>query len=221
MIAVNLIPAPRRLAAARRKRITHWCMAGAAYGVTLLAIAAAAWVAGRGGGGELESRLQEVSLQAAQAETQTKKVMADLVSAQERLAAIKRVTGHPDWSVLLSLVSSAREGRVVFDACELEAVTPKAAPSAAGATAPPAGPAPTTPSVATPAAVKGPPGYMLRLSGIARQQREIPQFVLRLEAMRLFEKVSLLESQSRVLDGTEVYGFRIECTLREGGGTTR
>lgn len=218
MIAVNLIPAPRRLAAARRKRITRWCMAGAAYGVALAAIAAAAWVSGRGGGA-LESRLQEVSLQAAQAETQTKKVMADLVSAQERLAAIRRVTGHPDWSVLLSAVSSAREGRVVFDTCELEAVVPKAAASVPAVMPAAGGPATATPAAAAPP--KTAPGYLLRLSGLARQQREIPQFVLRLEAMRLFEKVALLESQSRMLDGTEVYGFRIECTLRDGGGTTR
>ena len=60
---------------------------------------------------------------------------------------------------------------------------------------------------------------MLRLNGIGRQQKEIPKFTQRLEGMGLFERVTLLESQSRLLGETEVYGFRIECTLRDSGGT--
>jgi hypothetical protein len=123
------------------------------------------------------------------------------------------VTGHPDWSVLLDLVSELRQGQIVFELCELGPAAPPT-PAPAAAPAPPGG----TPESTAPARTDV-REYVLRLNGIGRQHKEILKFTQRLEGMGLFERVTLLESQSRLLEETEVYGFRIECTLRDSGGT--
>lgn len=214
MIAVNLIPMARRLAAARRRRIRRWGIVGGFYAVVLACAYGSVVLPGSVGSATLDARIRDVASQAADSEAQTKKVQAEYEAVQSRLRAVRRVTGHPDWSVLLGLISRAREGQVVFEVCELEplAASPaKTAPKPADAA--PGGTAPTSPAPA-PSGTR----YVLRLNGMATQQQEIPKFVLRLEALQLFENVTLLESQARQLDEAEVFAFRIECGLRDPGG---
>ncbi len=54
---------------------------------------------------------------------------------------------------------------------------------------------------------------VLSISGLGRSQPAVSQFVLRLEAMHLFARVTLLDTNRETFLGGEALGFRIDCSL--------
>jgi hypothetical protein len=192
MIAVNLVPADRRRARARRVRIRRWLWAGGMYGLALAG--AFLWAQYRLGirPDSVDARLTEVATEIQSAEQLVEALRAKFALTQKELAATRAVTDHPDWSVLLGLVSGARAGEIVLDSCEL------------------------TPTDTKPGAAIH--RYTLRLGGFGRHQVDIPNFVLRLEQMGLFERVTMLDSRARTDGDVEVFAFRIECSLRDSRG---
>jgi hypothetical protein len=66
------------------------------------------------------------------------------------------------------------------------------------------------------------PSMVLGLSGLGLSQAAVSQFVLKLEATRLFAKVALIDTSRAALERTDAIAFRLECSLDEpaGGGPT-
>lgn len=54
------------------------------------------------------------------------------------------------------------------------------------------------------------------LGGVGRSHAAVTQFVLRIEAMRLFNGVRLSETSMRAAGGIDGVGFRIQCALPAG-----
>lgn len=194
MISVNLIPSERKFARARRTRIRRWLWAGGVYALALAG--ALVWARYRLGvePDAIDARLVAVAGDIQSAERKAESLRAVLAAAKKELAASRAVTDHPDWSILLGLVSGLREGEIVLDSCELAPIEP------------------------VPGAAPTGRRYLLRLGGIGREQPDIPRFVLRLEQTGLFERVAIVDSRARSVGEAEVHGFRVECTLRDPGG---
>jgi Tfp pilus assembly protein PilN len=213
MIPVNLIPARRRRARAVRRRLRAWLAIGAVYGLGLALAWSSVALSGRAPADELDARLLRVAEAIASAETLSAELSTQLAAARRELAAVRSVTEHPDWSILLGLVARERTQDIVLSSFELSPTEPPAPqPTPPGAVTPVSSPG------ATPVAAPSSQGYILHLTGIGRQQRDVPRFILRLEQMGLFSRVTLLESRSRMLGESEVFGFRVECILSDAGG---
>ena len=61
---------------------------------------------------------------------------------------------------------------------------------------------------------------MLRLAGVGRSQAAVSQFVLRLEQLGLFDRVTLLDTRREPFGADSAVGFRAVCIMhvREGAG---
>ncbi|MDB5326347.1 MAG: hypothetical protein JWM57_1916 [Phycisphaerales bacterium] len=125
------------------------------------------------------------------------KLNARLVSIRQQTAAmntnlrsILEVTDRPDWSVLLRIVAQSLGDDLVLGAVDTSS------PNTATATTEP---------------------RRVVLSGVGRSQAAVTQFVLRIEALRLFGHVRLAQTVTQSLRGNEGVGFQLICTLPEGG----
>jgi hypothetical protein len=116
------------------------------------------------------------------------------------LRSVSDVTEHPDWSYLLAAVARALGDDVVLGA--FDAV---AAPAATNATT--AAPAPSDGDL-TP--------RRFTLTGVARSHAAVTQFVLRVESLRLFAKVSIAQAAPKPMRGADGIGFQLVCVLPDG-----
>jgi hypothetical protein len=55
--------------------------------------------------------------------------------------------------------------------------------------------------------------FTLELSGLGRSQASVSQFILRLEQLELFERVTILKTGREMFGEHESIGFRIEATI--------
>lgn len=207
MARVNLIPRPRRHAAAARKRVRRWAWGVAGYGMALLAGyavgAAVLSVDAEDHALALEKTMHRID----ELNNATASLKPQLAEAHTKLSVARTVGDQPDWSLLLAIISSAVHDEVVLTSTKLDAATG----ADAQATSRPSANDKSS-SAAAPA-----PKMSLSLQGMARSQAAVTQFVLRLERLGLFERVDLAKSNRQTVGATEANVFRIDCLLQRAG----
>jgi hypothetical protein len=128
------------------------------------------------------------------------------------------VAHQPDWSVLLGLLAQSLGEEIVLTSCKLESQPPT--PDAPAPMPRPGAAAPAPESTAAAAALREPGArrYTLQISGIGRTQSSVSQFVLRLERLGLFERVTILKTARELFGEHDSIGFRLEATMGSGSG---
>jgi hypothetical protein len=131
-----------------------------------------------------------------------------LAEAQTKLAVARTVGDQPDWSLLLTVISSTLDEEIVLNNARLDTSDASTANRQLGA--------PTSrPSNETDTKI------MVALQGFAKSQAAVTQFVLRLERLGLFDRVEMMNSSRQPFGNGDATGFRIECELRRIGGVRR
>jgi Tfp pilus assembly protein PilN len=105
------------------------------------------------------------------------------------LRAAQEITERPDWSILLAVLADSLGDDVVLEAVDVPAP------------ADPAGPLPQP--------------QRLRLVAQAQSQAAATQFVLRLEALRLFSRVQLEKTTTTTARGGTGVRFQVNCRFAE------
>src|SRR5688572_14747818 len=208
MNGVNFIPRARRELAERRTRLSACSVVAAAY--ALLGVIAFA-ASGTEAVVEDPSVAQQLAQLPGEIDTSRRaltNLQAQLAEAQAKLDAARTVAEQPDWSVLLGLLAQSLGEEIVLTSCKLDsdAVEGDRPVNAqrAGPGAQPAEPQPPRLSGAR---------YTVLLSGLGRTQSSVSQFVLRLEELGLFERVTILKTNREMFGEHESIGFRLEATI--------
>lgn len=200
---LNLMPAARVHAGRRRRRVRAWLTAGCIYGAVLGgAWGYAAFRASQAGsvGDELRTLNERID----RTKADVKEVEGKLLVAQREADAAKEVRDHPDMSVLLRLITVRAGGEITLDRFDLR-------------------PAPA-PGVKSDLAA--PNGYVLRLSGLAGSQNEVPRFARDLQDLGLFESVSIVgikareaprrpDGQGGEIQSPQLFSFEIDGVLSD------
>ena len=213
MNAINLIPRYRIEARQRRRRVRAWCVGAGVYTLALLAGCLALVTVWGNPDRVVTDELARVDRLVVEARKQMASVGPELAEAKVQLEASRAVSAQPDWSLLLGLLGELRGETVSLKAVTLTPAV--SAPSPVKETAPagrlglaadgddPAADAPKpahAPNRAEPEPARKPLCFRLTIEGVADSQFEASRFVLRLEQVKLFDEVKLVET-SRVASG--------------------
>src|SRR5436190_9195882 len=182
MKCVNLIPAHRRDARRRRARVRRWLAVCVAHTGLLCAAYAACRGSLLNNADDAGDQLARATRQAEESDRTIAVLRPQVTEAQAKLGVARTVSGQPDWSLLLSIVSRTLGDDIVLSGCSLQ--PEKIAPGARPAAAPANGAAKTSAEVQR---------RTLALGGFGKSQSEVTQFALRLERLGLFERVDLLQ----------------------------
>jgi Tfp pilus assembly protein PilN len=223
---INLLPSHRWDAMRQRQRIRSWAFVVAIYGLAL-AGAWGCWGLRTSLGTEMPQKQGTCLEQISTINGQIEKLRADravistnMAEARRTLDAAMAVGHHPDWSVLLDLLTSMGappNPTIVFEHVELQ---PRPAPVAKDGKAKPATPTSQT------SEVPDQYGYSLVLEGVAGSQVDVAQFAKVLQTLKLFESVSIVGTRPRdsvAVDapGLHLVSFQINCTLTDAAAAAQ
>ncbi|MDD4891470.1 MAG: PilN domain-containing protein [Phycisphaerae bacterium] len=203
MKRVNLMPQVRRHAKARKARIVRWSTALGTYGFLLLVgyVASVHYV--KADTRPLDTEARELDSKLATTKQTVAALSRELAQVQAKLRTAQSVGQQPDWSRLLALLAQNTSENIVLDVCRLRRVAKADAPAAPGA--PKADPSADS-------------RLVLELDGFAKSQSNVPEYVLRLEEVGLFDKVKLVKTSRQDFLKNKTVAFSLECTFRTGGG---
>ena len=215
MNGVNFIPRQRRDASARRARLRAWTIGASAYALVCVVAFAASGAIDVADDPTVATDLAQLPAQIDASQRALTTLRAQLADAQARLDAARAVAHQPDWSVLLGLLAQSLGDDIVLTTCRLEAEPPS---DRAAAPSPPPGGINRVASAGGPGAPAAPvvgPGshFTLELTGLGRTQASVSRFVLRLEQLGLFERVTIVKTGREMFGERESIGFRLEATL--------
>ncbi|MBX3316576.1 MAG: PilN domain-containing protein [Phycisphaeraceae bacterium] len=206
-IRVNLLPTSVLAARSRRKAACGWAILCA-----VALICSGAWAIKcrsqvGDGGRELTRLLGERSRTVESFKQQISKSALALTGVQRELAVSEQIRSNPEWSRLISLLGRYVGDGAVVESCRL---TQAALPTAARTATPPVGTPGAQPSARAQAAH---PGYILSLSGAAKDQDRVSAIVLAMEESGLFTQTTLVHMRRRSLLRGEAIGFEIRAEL--------
>lgn len=206
-IRVNLLPSSVLATRSRRRAACGW---GIVCAVAL--ISSGAWAVKcrsqvGDGGRELTRLLGERSRSVESFKQQISKSALALAGVQRELAVSERIRSNPEWSRLISLLGRYVGDGAVVESCRLAEAPMPAAPRTA---TPPTSSPGTQPPKADPPAH---PGYILSLSGAAKDQDRVSAIVLAMEESGLFTQTTLVHMRRRALLRGEAIGFEIRAEL--------
>lgn len=208
-VSINLVPVPRQIDRMRRSRIKTWLIAGSAYSVLLVVLFAVFQVMTGTAFQSVDKELHEVNAELASTGKNIQAIQPQLVNSKSTLQASRAVGNQPDWSVLVALLASRLNERVVLSHMGLSpAVVIADQPSVPrvvrrGSTVKPA----------QDEGAKAPQQFNLDVRGMAKSQAALSTFVLKLEQANLFAKVILQDAQRVGFVEGEAIQFQIQCTL--------
>ncbi len=228
MTCINLIPIARQDAKQRRARTKVWFTVGAAYGSLVVLVVAFTRVAWVFDSRTVTNQLAGLKSEIEKSDEAAKNLRVELKHARDLWETRNVVAEQCDWSILLAVVSQSLTetdnmgppppGDVVLRSFQLkqlvEAPPPPTAPT------PGAAPSSTTPaktddkaatSSATPPANSD--RFVLSIAGLGRTQSAVTQFVLRLEQLKLFDQVRLLETRREPFLTSDAIAFRIQAAI--------
>ena len=195
----NLIPAYRRAAKARGRRLRGWLIAGAAYAAVLLGAYAVCRMTWGGNRTALAAEREKIDTRMQQVSRAIRAMQRDLEVQNQTLSALHAIEDQPDWSLLLALLPARLTDDVFLRRCEIR----------------PAGPAPAAAS-ADGRAEAG-EAYLLKISGYGRTMADVLGFVQALEGMGLFDQVRLVHTSSEPLLTGAAINFQVECVMNGSG----
>jgi Tfp pilus assembly protein PilN len=194
MNSTNLLPMARQLRQARLTRIRLWAIAlGAVVGLTITTYTGCAFAL-TDSAAPTAADFSRAARELAEASAHANVIRAELTGAQREVYSAHSLSEQPDLSLLLNLLSRTADERIVLSHCELT----ESQPGEKG-------------SEAESASIDG---AILRLDGFGKSQTAVAAFVLRLETTGVFDRVTLLQSHSQVVLGSDAAAFRIECAMQ-------
>lgn len=197
MGSVNLIPGPRRVARARRARVTAWAVVCGLYAAGLLIALVVMASRGRAERRDWESEISRTNQESSVLTDRLSFVRSDLAREESAHRAAAAVEGQPDWSKLFALLARCAGGEIWIEHVSMKP------------------PGTLAPGGAKPAA-KEPAALRLSITGLGESHEAVSAFVLNLEGTGLFSRVTPLEMIRQQWNAREVIRFRIECTLETG-----
>lgn len=210
MECMNLIPAPRREARARRRHLRALGAIAVPYAVVVLAGYAACLALSDDGGEAIARQMARTQAEVSEHRREAQRLGAQVATVRRELAATRSIARHPDWSLLLAVLAETLSDELVLERCALEPVEP---PPAKARDAPdPDGPDAMAERLRR--------SYRLHVTGVAKAQTAVSRFVLRLEKIRLFDSVRLVHTARRTFLGGRAVSFELECTL-DGKGAAK
>lgn len=195
--SVNLIPAPRRLARARRARVTTWAVVCVVYAAGLLTAFVVMASRGAAERRDWESEVSRVNQETTVLTDRLTLVRSDLAREESARRAAAAVEGQPDWSKLFALLARCAGGEIWIENVSLK-------------------PAASTPTGSLKPATRETPALRLAITGLGESHEAVSAFVLGLEGTGLFLRVTQQEMIRQQWNAREVIKFRIECTLETG-----
>ena len=207
MSDVNLIPAHRVNARRRRVRVRRWAVALAVYAGVLLTgygVCRAVWVDGR----DVSSELNEAAQQIEESNQAIDSLGKELARAKLMLSASRKVVDQPDWSVLLELTGRTLGDQIVLKRLQVGQLSNEESRAQSSRRGP------------SRAALlrEMPEAFSLELAGYGRSSEAVSQFVLRLEQIDLFKRVTVRKTNREPFMADDAIAFEIVCTL-DGEGT--
>ena len=197
---------PRHLFAqrARQRAVQAWSLA-----VGLCLLLMLGMIAVGAGSGEaadttdLQGRLNAANRQAEQLVHQISNSRQRNDALRRELASADQVNDQPDLKLLFEMVGRQLGNEAMLTSIRLGSADEPSIRSAIGS-------------------ATGPARRWLVITGVAQDHQAVPEIVLRLEALGLFEKVVLHETFPESYRGSARVGFRVACRLpvagQEGGG---
>ncbi len=205
MDAIDLTPAPRREMKAVRARILRWATGLSAYAAVVFF--ACMFFASRCAGVNSALAATSAELNASIKATTELMLATDerLTDAQGKLEAVRSLGRQPDWRVPLTILAKSLGDEVVLERCRLKAV--KVTSPAAGRNASPGSAGKGFPPY------RAPTHFLMELSGFARSQEAVSQFILRLEGVGLFKDVALVQTARQPFLDRQAIAFQVKCLL--------
>ena len=186
MQCINLIPAPRRQAKAKRKRFVVWATGLTLYGMVLVLTY---FIHSQSCNVDRRAMAHESRYIAGQIKTNNitvQTLQTQLATARRKLQAVEAVGRQPNMGMLMTVLANSVDDEVVLERFRL-------APTKAG----------QTPDAR----------LVLELEGYSSSQATVSQFAMRLEKTNLFEQINLVKTNRRPFLGTQAVQFQIECPL--------
>jgi len=190
VIAVNLIPAGRRRAKAQRHHLHKWTVRLGCYAIALLMLCFVRMSRTAGTSEVMGAQSRQLT---AAIETHTRAlqlVNEELTAARQKLQSLQLVGKQPDWSLLLRLTADQMGDNVVMETCSLRHV------AAAG-----------------PEAERARQALVFEMTGVARSEKDVSDFVLKLEKCGLFREVKHVNTSQRTFHEQKAFSFHLKCRL--------
>ncbi len=202
MLAVNLIPVHRKLKRQRAVRVSRWLAICVLYtgSVVMFCIASSArpQVSNRK---DLEAQIQTVNNEIETTKQDIEQLRQKVDAAERAVEASEAVGPQPNWSILLRALASETGDSIVMGSCELSPIMSEEV---------------TELKLNDPQRVEA---FSLKLAGFGRTQRDVSDFVLRLEAMMLLDTVSLVSSRREPFLTDHAVAFEVRCSIVGLGST--
>ena len=204
---VNLMPARKREAKARKVHLAKWGTTLAVYGAMLVLGSFLCRHYADADLGEVESQIRKASVETGVNARVAQGLVEELARSRQKLDTALAVGQQPDWGSLLDLVAKDLGDNLVLEMCRLQRFRGAERAPAAGAPAP------------------GPQEglgeqFLLNVSGLARSQSDVSACMLRLEQTGLFDRVKLIQTNRHTFLSNNVVGFDLECTFQGSGGAS-
>jgi len=207
---VNLIPTKRLTSKRRLVRLRIWALVCGAYLASLAVASLSARVLWPDNDDAIVEQLTEASQSIEQYNCTIIELREKLAEETSALETIGAVSSQPDWSKLLILLSNELQEEVVLNSCRLVSLDKNDN---------------NVRDHLQELLCSLPVGvllaerrFCLSLGGFGSTQSSISQFVLRLEEIKIFESVRLIDSHRQPFGtpdrfGGEAVAFSIECRL--------
>ena len=177
-----------------------WIIACTAYALGILGAFAFCLSTSDGPGAALADDIAKATVETEKWDRQVRMLRGKVGKARLTLEANRAVGEQPNWAVVLALLAKNLDDDLVLKRCKLEP-EPVEKTKSKGKKSAKDEPAPK------------PKRFILDISGFGRSQKAISQFVLRLEASTLFEKVTALKTNRETFLTGKAMAFQIRCLL--------
>lgn len=201
-VEINLIPDSRRRVRTHRNRIKCWVAAGSVYGFILLigcGLLRTVWATGDP---DTLSRSNQTQARMQAIHDSISDIHSQLGAYEQTLTANRDLIEHPDWGLLLGLLSKTLGDNLVLREFEIQRIAMSDANSSQ--------------QVDEEASGHGDTAFRLTIKGMGRTQAAVSQFALRLEKTGLFDGVKLLDTSLAPFLSGKAVAFRLECKLAGG-----
>lgn len=205
MTSVNLIPAPRREAKARKEHLRKWMVAGAAYAVVILLGYLACFIFSDADSEAVFRDLKQVASDIEQTDERMRSLASAIAETQRKLSAAQAVARHPDWSLLLGILADSLADEVVLERCTLIPIEDDCGPAEGDSSDEAEAPDPLAASLRR--------SFRCDVTGYARTQTGVSRFILRLENIHLFDRVKLVKTARQSFLNGQAVAFELECSL--------
>ena len=199
MSRVDLTPKPYQVRCRARAAVKRWLLAVSlcTFGVVLpLSIESAR---PPDHSAELaHERMVEANERVTQTKLITQSLSEQLLQSERELQAEMHLTRRPDWSMVLTLVASQFDSRVMMTGFRLGPLSYSQVRTGLGEAA-----------QDVPA-----DSVWVILTGVASENSDVPGLILRLESLGLFERVIMTETQRQTYAGGTRSGFVLACRVQ-------